>query len=326
MNGNGKECRRDKKEACGSPAAPSQSAQRRVGSPRAKSPNWEGRLPSRPVTQHTNLGDLEVAASSQTNLGASTAATLNQTEPPFLDKWKEVRQQQNRLPHWQQDGRTYFVTFHLADSIPRSKLEEWITERDAWLKWNSPPWSEKQRQEYLRRFVNTVERWLDAGDGSCVLRNSSAALIVGQAFQHFQGTRCQHYAWVVMPNHVHLLFSTCPGQDLPDLLRDWKGYTSRRINRLLDRSESLWQKDYFDRLVRNSDHFWNCARYIRNNSLKARLSSDEYLLYENDFVRQGLDWEGRLPSRPLNKKEGGDLEVAAPSHKDHGGSAATAPI
>src|SRR5205823_2605991 len=127
------------------------------------------------------------------------------------------------------------------------------------------------------------------------------------------------HAWVVMPNHIHLLFSILAGHELQDLLRSWKGFTGRAINRALSRSGSLWQKDYFDRLIRNSEHFWNCARYIRNNPGKARLASSEFLLYESDFVRQGLDnWEGKsqsgsdLPSRPLNKKKDGDLEVAAP--------------
>jgi putative transposase len=185
---------------------------------------------------------------------------------------------------------------------------------------NPPPWSTEQEREYAHRFANTIERWLDAGEGSCVLRNSRGANIIGNALQHFQGIRCQHYTWVVMPNHVHLLFSLLTGEDLVDLMRSWKGYTSRRLNELLNRSGTVWQKDYFDRLVRNSEHFWNCARYIRNNRLKARLSPAEYLLYENGFVREGLDWEGKsqsgsdLPSRPASQNTNeGDLEVASPS-------------
>jgi REP element-mobilizing transposase RayT len=266
--------------------------------------DWEGRSPGRPLVKSSkkDIGDLEVAAPSQVT-------------PRFFDEQDEVSQQKNRLPHWHQDGRTYFVTFHLADSIPRSKLNDWTAEKDAWQKWNPQPWSAEQQQEYVRRFANTAERWLDAGEGSCVLSDPRVAAIVGEAFQHFQGTRCQHYAWVVMLNHVHLLFSIRPGQDLPDVLRNWKGYTSRTINRLLARSGSLWQKDYFDRLVRNSEHFWNCAKYIRNNPRKARLSPGGYLLYESDFVQDGLNREGRLPSRPTKKNLNiGGLEAAAPSY------------
>ena len=207
-------------------------------------------------------GDSEVASPSD--------------EPPFLDPRAEVPQHRNRLPHWQQDERTYFVTFHLADSIPRAKMMEWLSERAAWLRWNTPPWSEEQQREYARRFGRTIERWLDAGEGACLLRDPDVAEIVRNAFSHFGGSRCDLHSWVVMPNHVHLLVSLREGQTLDGLMQSWKGFTSRAINRLLGRSGALWQKDYYDRLIRNAEHFWNCANYIRNNPAKARLAENEY--------------------------------------------------
>jgi hypothetical protein len=53
----------------------------------------------------------------------------------------------------------------------------------------------------------------------------------------------------------------------------------------LSREGTFWQKDYFDRMVRDTQHFWNCARYIRSNPIKANLKPGEYLHYESDFVR-----------------------------------------
>ena len=53
--------------------------------------------------------------------------------------------------------------------------------------------------------------------------------------------------------------------------------------------EAFWQKDYFDRLVRDREHFWNCARYILRNPAKASLRTDEYTLYLSDEVRALLD-------------------------------------
>ena len=44
-----------------------------------------------------------------------------------------------------------------------------------------------------------------------------------------------------------------------------------------------------DRLIRDEDHFWNCARYIRRNPKKARLGSGEYLLWESPWVADTLD-------------------------------------
>jgi hypothetical protein len=56
------------------------------------------------------------------------------------------------LPHWRQEGTTYFVTFRTADSFPREKLRQWLDEREEWLRKNPEPHSEAQRREYWERF------------------------------------------------------------------------------------------------------------------------------------------------------------------------------
>ena len=87
-----------------------------------------------------------------------------------------------------------------------------------------------------------------------------------------------------MPNHVHALFVQNPEHPLEDLLHSWKTFSSRNINQLLGCSGTLWQRSYFDRLVRDEKHFRNCIRYIRRNPEKARLRPGEYVLYESDIA------------------------------------------
>lgn len=72
-----------------------------------------------------------------------------------------------------------------------------------------------------------------------------------------------------------------PEWPLEKLTQSWKRFTARQINKLLDRSGNLWQRDYFDRLVRDEKHFANCVRYIRRNPEKARLPRHEFLLWES---------------------------------------------
>jgi putative transposase len=55
------------------------------------------------------------------------------------------------------------------------------------------------------------------------------------------------------------------------------------INGLLKRSAPLWQRDYFDRIIRDATHFRNCVRYIRRNPEKARLAAGEYTLHEHEI-------------------------------------------
>jgi REP element-mobilizing transposase RayT len=86
-----------------------------------------------------------------------------------------------------------------------------------------------------------------------------------------------------MPNHAHVLFSLHAEARLEDEVGAWKSVSARRINRLLARRGTLWQEDYFDRLVRDERHFERCVRYIRANPEKAHLGHGEY-----EF------WEGKL--------------------------------
>jgi putative transposase len=163
--------------------------------------------------------------------------------------------------------------------------DEWENERQGWLRVHPEPWSNDTELEYHKRFSSAMEQWLDAGDGSCVLRRRDCAQLVDATLQHFDSQRLALIASVVMPNHVHVLFLQNAEWPLEKVLRTWKSFTSRRINALLGRDSSLWQRDYFDRLVRDEKLFANCVRYIRRNPEKARLCKGEYILYESDLAR-----------------------------------------
>jgi REP-associated tyrosine transposase len=89
----------------------------------------------------------------------------------------------------------------------------------------------------------------------------------------------------VMPNHVHDVFVLNPAWSLERIILSWKGFTARKINRLVVRTGSVWQRDYFDRLVRDAKHLANCVRYIRRYSEKVRLRKDESLFFESEFAR-----------------------------------------
>ena len=87
---------------------------------------------------------------------------------------------------------------------------------------------------------------------------------------------------VIMPNHVHALFVQNPKWPLEKLIQSWKRFAAREINKLLDRTGTFWQRDYFDRLIRDEQHFANCVRYLRRNPEKARLSQDKFILWQSE--------------------------------------------
>ena len=204
----------------------------------------------------------------------------------FFNPYAEVRQTENVLPHWQQEGAAYFITFRLADSIPASLRRQWEEERAAWLRYHPEPWDAETEHEYQTRFSGQIERWLDAGYGSCILRRAECARIVDGAIRYFDGERFALISSVIMPNHVHALLIQNPEHPLENLLRSLKTFSARQINQLLGSVGTLWQRSYFDRLVRDERHFVNCARYIRQNPKKARLTDGEYFLYESDVAKR----------------------------------------
>ena len=212
---------------------------------------------------------------------------MNPNELRFFNPFAEIERTANYLPHWQQPGATYFITFRLRDALPAALRDQWLDERTAWLASHPKPWSPKVEMEYHRRFSARMDEWLDAGHGACVLRAGACREIVEATLRHLDGGEYFHHASVVMPNHAHILVSLAAGSRLETTVSAWKSVASRRINRSLGRGGALWQEDYFDRLIRDETHFGNCARYIRGNPAKARLREGEFTLYESEMV-EGL--------------------------------------
>ncbi|WP_113959311.1 transposase [Roseimicrobium gellanilyticum] len=216
----------------------------------------------------------------------------------YFNPFEYVRVTRQNLTHWQQPGVSYFLTYHLADAMPAVLLNQWKQERAIWLSFHPEPWTPEVEDEYHRRFSSQMERWLDAGHGSCVLRRPEVRAEVEESFRYFEGVRYQSFSWVIMPNHVHLLVMLHPDWTLEKVLFTWKRRTSGRINELCGTEGQQWQHDYFDRIIRDGQHFDNVVRYIRRNPVKAKLREGEYTLWESDEVKRVMGSEGRSGSAP----------------------------
>jgi REP element-mobilizing transposase RayT len=108
--------------------------------------------------------------------------------------------------------------------------------------------------------------------GNCWLRLPQVATIVEQPFLAFDGDRYCLYAWTIMPNHVDVLLGILGESTLSDIVASWKKFTARRCNQQLGRFGQFWQPDYWDRFIRNDEHFEAAVGYIDNNSVKAGLA------------------------------------------------------
>jgi len=192
------------------------------------------------------------------------------------------------LPHWTQDGVIYFITFRLADSIPKTAMDEWSGRRSEWLMsrgmtpqaFDFEKLSENERKEYRRRFGQKFHEMLDDCLGDCLLRKSANAKMVADAMEFFEGERYWLGDYVVMPNHVHLLISPYADFKLKKIMQSLKSHTAKKINKLQGKSGQLWQRESYDHIVRSENQLLFYEQYIQENSDKAKLREGEYLLRE----------------------------------------------
>ncbi len=164
---------------------------------------------------------------------------------PNLHYRRVVVHDRGYLPHWQLDSATYFVTFRVADSLPAHV-------KDA--------------------SIRGIEKELDSCHGSCPLRDSRLAQIVEDAIQFLDGKRYRLLAWCVMPNHVHLVFKLLPGQKIEEVMHSLKSFTAHQANQMLGQTGAFWQREYFDRILRNQDQLVRAVDYVLDNPAKAGLA------------------------------------------------------
>lgn len=224
---------------------------------------------------HTARGGDTLVPDSQAPLRSISAESI-----PFrpFSQFAPVAVHEGNLPHWQQPGGCYFVTFRLADSLPAGVLGQWREERTIWHRLNPPPWTARQHAEYEKRFIERESEWLDAGHGSCHLRDARLRALVQRSVLKFDGTRYHVDAFVIMPNHVHLLWQLAEECELPKELKGLKGATARACNVELGCAGAFWMEESYDRIVRNTAELASFRNYIAENPAKAKLRDGEFHL------------------------------------------------
>jgi putative transposase len=159
-----------------------------------------------------------------------------------------------RLPHLYEIGQSVFLTWRLHDSLPPHRFFP----IDAV---NSGP------------AFAAMDRLLDeTRSGAFYLRQPAIADMIVDAI-HYNAQVLGHYvlhAFVVMPNHVHLL--AAPAVALRKLTKSLKGITAKRANAMLALTgRSFWQEESYDRLVRHEREFEKIRNYIEENPVRAGL-------------------------------------------------------
>lgn len=145
-----------------------------------------------PGNANLPIGDwIEERAGQETGVPRGKKTAIQENGAPGLNEWRS----RGYLPHYDNTVATQHVTFHLADSLPVEVLQRLEIELKA---------IPEEKQDVERR--KRLDAWIDAGHGSCILREPAIARMVENSILFFDAQRYRLMAWVVMPNHVHVLF------------------------------------------------------------------------------------------------------------------------
>jgi REP element-mobilizing transposase RayT len=213
----------------------------------------------------------EVAITSHDSSAGVPPAVAGASRPRFGEV--NIRDR-GRLPHWEKDGATYFITFRLVDSLPKSVLDRIESERSAIVTTANQlhrALSADERMKIRRLSTPVIEQFLDNGAGACHLRNPVIAEDLANTLRHFDQRRYRLFAWCIMPNHVHVVTRLLPGQKLAAVIHSWKSYSAKHANRILGAHGPFWQREYYDHLIRSEEEFGRAVRYVAENPAKANL-------------------------------------------------------
>ena len=180
------------------------------------------------------------------------------------------------IPHWEAGDVAQAITFRLADSLPSSLLQRW---EDELQKLANDARDEERRKR--------IERALDSGHGSGALAQPTIGEAVEDALLYFDASRYRLHAWVVMPNHVHVMVTPVGGERLSAIVHSWKSFTAKKANALLGQKGTFWATEHFDRAIRDDVHFSNAVAYFAMNPVKAGLCGTP------EAWRFSSSWQGR---------------------------------
>lgn len=195
----------------------------------------------------------------------------------FLDRSNDVNETKGvYLPHWFQEEKIQFITFRLADSFPMSLSLEFKQRLSNFLKLNPEPWDLDTTKQYYK-IRQSFDKYLDSGFGSCILKSATKRKEVIDVLHHNADKKYELISYVIMPNHIHLLIRPYENTNLKLELKQIKGISAYRINLLTNQKGSIWQKDYYDTIIRNKLHLYRVLEYIANNP--KHLRPGEYTYY-----------------------------------------------
>lgn len=184
------------------------------------------------------------------------------------------------LPHYQPPGATLFITFRLAESLPKDLLDHLITEsKRLETEIEQIPDLNQRKQSLQALYKKSFAKWdscLDAvKSGPTWLAQPDIAKIVISEIKMNAGIQYELAAYCIMPNHVHMVITPLRTEDsyfpISRIMQMIKGRTARKANLILGRQGQFWQHESYDHVVHDNAELERVIHYVINNPVRAGL-------------------------------------------------------
>jgi len=204
------------------------------------------------------------------------------------------------LPHFQQSGQAYFVTWCIKDAVPPKALESFTNQLKHLHSVIEIAKTNKADENTIidlklelsglrKKYIKALDDLLHIQTKFIVnLSDEVNTQVVLNALCYWEGIRIENYAISTMPNHVHWVLRLFDKDEngnpvyLQDILQSVKRYSSNQINLLEKRKGSLWQSECFDTTIRDELHLYNAINYTIDNPVIAGL------------VKNWWEWKGTM--------------------------------
>ncbi len=110
------------------------------------------------------------------------------------------------------------------------------------------------------------------GKRSLLQSERMARLLIDVLYHYRAEGKFLLHAFVVMPNHFHIIITPAPETTLERAMQLIKGNCSVRMRKEFGKEWALWQPGYFDYRVRNEEDFKKRQEYIHQNPVRGHLA------------------------------------------------------
>ena len=199
-----------------------------------------------------------------------------------------------KLPHWQVADGVYFVTFRLKNSLPadvvkRLRYEKEVEENKLLQKDLTESEIKTELQKLQHLYFGKFDDLIDQNkSGPHFLKEPKVAKIVADSILHFDEEKYKVICYIIMSNHVHLVFYKLQ-IEIEKILGSMKKFSARKINELHGEvGRVVWLSESYDHLIWSRKDLAHWVKYTLNNSTKIHLVN-HWRDYPFVYLRKGFE-------------------------------------